>query len=120
MRTEQAKQLLQRVPTWSDPANKQADMEVIAPHLEQYGFEPGELDAVYDARLLAYIRANALREQRLTETLGKLGRVRKSKPAPSNRSNNKATNKRKGSRQHQPGNYAEKAMQVGQILSESK
>lgn len=70
--------LFVRVPSWKDQEAKAADLQVIAPHLENFGFKAGELDQVYDARLLAYIRHNALREQKLADMLSQL----KSKRTP--------------------------------------
>jgi hypothetical protein len=73
-RLEAAKQLesarlLQRVPEWRDAKQYAADMEVIGPHVAEWGFDAEELGQVYDHRLLAYIRHNALREQRLRAAL---------------------------------------------------
>lgn len=65
VRDEQANQLRERIPEWQSTETYTADMAEMRTHVEKFGFETGEFEQVYDARLLAYIRHNALREQRL-------------------------------------------------------
>lgn len=65
----EAARLVDRVPEWRDPKAFAADMETITPHIGEFGFSKEELRSVYDHRLLAYIRHNALREKRLSEVL---------------------------------------------------
>lgn len=82
VRAAEQQKLLARVPSWRDPAQFQADLEVIGPHIEGFGFSKDEFGGVYDARLLAYIRHNALREQRLSAMLEQVRAGRDKRGAP--------------------------------------
>jgi hypothetical protein len=66
---QEAAKLLARVPEWRDRATMANDLKVIEAHAEQFGFSRQELSSVYDSRLLAYIRHNALREEKLARVL---------------------------------------------------
>ncbi len=70
-RTKQREQraLLERIPEWRDSVRRTADLEVIGPHIEKFGFPREMLSQVTDHRLFAYVRHNALREQRLEKLL---------------------------------------------------
>jgi hypothetical protein len=74
--------LLQRVPEWRDPAQFEADFEAIRPHVAEWGFSDADLAGVYDSRLLAYIRHNALREKRLGELLEQTRKQRERRGSP--------------------------------------
>ena len=69
--TKQREQLalLERIPEWRDSTRRLADLEVIAPHIEKFGFPREMLETVVDHRLFAYVRHNALREQRLEKLM---------------------------------------------------
>ena len=70
-RTKQREQvaLLDRIPEWRDETRRNADLEVIMPHIEAFGFPREMLATIVDHRLFAYVRHNALREQRLNKLL---------------------------------------------------
>ena len=68
---DQAQKLVERVPEWASAETRAADMEVINTHVQRWGFQPGELSSIIDHRMLAYVRHNALQEQRLNVLLGK-------------------------------------------------
>ena len=68
---DQARKLVERVPEWANAETRAADMEVINTHVGRWGFQPGELSSIIDHRMLAYVRHNALQEQRLNTLLGK-------------------------------------------------
>lgn len=116
VRDEQARSLLTRVPSWKDETAKEADMAAMREHLEPFGFGSDELSGVYDARLLAYVRHNALREQRLTAALAKMRK--RTSPAQETtqkrRSNKRQTSVTGGSSRDQ------QTIAVGAILSEIK
>ena len=80
--------LLNAVPAWRDEVVKTADTERIVEHLKPYGFSPNDLAAVYDHRLLKYVRDNMLREQKFRAARDSL------KPNGKNRKTNKPTGKR--------------------------
>ena len=69
--TKQREQLalLERIPEWRDSTRRLADLEVIGPHIEKFGFPREMLETVVDHRLFAYVRHNALREQRLEKLM---------------------------------------------------
>jgi hypothetical protein len=69
--TKQREQLalLERIPEWRDSTRRMADLEVIGPHIEKFGFPREMLETVIDHRLFAYVRHNALREQRLEKLM---------------------------------------------------
>jgi len=69
VRNEEARKLLQRVPEWRDHQRYTAEKEVMASHLEPFGFSGDELESVVDSRLMAYVRHNALREKRIEAAL---------------------------------------------------
>ena len=90
----EAQKLLERVPEWRDRARYTADRADMDRHLQGFGFDPKELDSVYDHRLLAYIRHNALRERRLSAALeAAKDRIKKGQGAATN-----------GARRPQPNN----------------
>ena len=80
--------LLDAVPAWRDATVKAADSERIVEHLKPYGFKAVDLAAVYDHRLLKYVRDNMLREQKFKAARDSL------KPNGKNRASNKPTGKR--------------------------
>ncbi len=61
--------LLERIPEWKDDVRRAADLELIGPHIEAFGFPREMLDSVVDHRLFAYVRHNALREHRLNKLI---------------------------------------------------
>jgi hypothetical protein len=106
----EAMKLIQRVPEWRDPVQFAADMEVITPHVAEYGFSMEELSQVYDHRLLAYIRANALRESRIAQMLATAKGQRVVKGSP-------VTSGRKPDNKHLPqANKSEKLNSIAALL----
>lgn len=81
-RAMEQQKLLARVPEWRDPRQFEAEFEVIRPHLSEWGFSDEELSGVYDSRLLAYIRHNALREKRLADLLAETRKQRERRAGP--------------------------------------
>lgn len=86
----EARLALQRVPEWANPKVYEADQAEMAEHLEQFGFRADELGSVVDHRLLAYVRHNAKREQRIGKLLASAKAARES-GAPRRGATQKAT-----------------------------
>lgn len=117
--SEQVK-LLNRIPEWRDETRRNADLEVIMPHIEAFGFPREMLETVTDHRLFAYVRHNALREQRLSKLLAdaEAKRVRKSGGRAPGRRGAPAPKAEAGP--IVPGTLrSDAAAQVGQILINS-
>ena len=112
VRTAQAQQLLQRVPSWADTASFEADQAVMLPHIAEYGFTEQEYGQIYDARLIAYVRANALREKRLKDALSVAMSKRQRKPSKQNTSG-----VGKQSKPSERGKREERGAAVAQLLS---
>ncbi len=111
--------LLERIPEWKDDVKRNADLEIIGPHIEAFGFPREMLESVVDHRLFAYVRHNALREQRLSRLLAdaKAKRERKGGRAPGKRG---APAAKSNASPIVPGTLRdEAAAQVGQILLNS-
>ena len=70
-REHQARELLDRVPEWKDARVYQQDTETIVEHITGFGFDGNDWGNIIDARLQAYVRHNALREQRLSQMIAK-------------------------------------------------
>lgn len=111
--------LLERIPEWRDADRRTADLEVIGPHIEAFGFPRAMLESVVDHRLYAYVRHNALREQRLNALLAdaEAKRERKGGRAPGKRGAPAAT---PATKPIVKGTLrSDAAAQVGQILLNS-
>jgi hypothetical protein len=78
-RALEQQKLFQRVPEWRDRGTLESEFEVIRPHVAEWGFSDADLAGVYDSRLLAYIRHNALREARLADLLEQTRKQRERK-----------------------------------------
>ncbi len=70
-RVDNAREILERVPEWKDRAVFEADAKTIVEHISDFGFSTEDWGNIVDARLQAYVRHNALREQRLTAIIAK-------------------------------------------------
>ncbi len=120
-RTKQREQtaLLERIPEWRDSVRREADLEVIGPHIEAFGFPREMLSTIVDHRLFAYVRHNALREQRLSKLLvdAKAKRTRQGGRKPGRRG---APVSKADAKPIVPGTLRDDAAaQVGQILLNS-
>ena len=83
MVTLERQRTLRRIPDWHDEGTRAEELELIANHLADYGFSPNALQGIYDHRMLAYMRDNALRKRRLSAALEKVKPVRTETPARS-------------------------------------
>lgn len=87
------KRTLDVIRDWHDEKKREADIQGMTEHLQQYGFPVDHLARVPDHRMIKYIRDNWQREQRIRKALeqvkaGKPNPTTKQKPA------NKAASKR--------------------------
>ncbi len=115
LRDEQARGVLERVPTWADSTAKESDYAVMREHLAPWGLD-GELDGVYDARLLAYVRHTALQAQRLEATLARYRKRSAAADAPGKKRSSKPNQRT----QERPGTMAAKMAAVGAELQGMK
>lgn len=116
---DQARKLVERVPEWASAETRAADMDVINTHVQRWGFQPGELSSIIDHRMLAYVRHNALQEQRLNVLLGKSKATPTSggKPQRGRRADadaRSATQTAANAMQH--GNRSQQAVALGELL----
>lgn len=81
--TLERQKTLRRIPEWHDEDARRSDLEGIAEHLADYGFSANALQGIHDHRMLAYMRDNWLRKQRLSKALEKVKSVRTDTPARS-------------------------------------
>lgn len=68
-RAQQGQLLSELVPEWRDAAEYAADRKEILSHVQSSGWTAADLDALQDARLLAYFRKQAKREARINKLL---------------------------------------------------
>ncbi len=121
-RTKQREQLalLERIPEWRDSVRRTADLEVIGPHIEKFGFPREMLSNVVDHRLFAYVRHNALREQRLEKLLEDAAGKRARKGGNRKPGRGAPPSKPESGKPIVPGTLRDDAAaQVGQILINS-
>lgn len=84
------KRTLERIPAWRDENTRAQELQLIADHLADYGFPASALTQLYDHRMLAYLRDNALRLQRLNVALEKVKAHRAPSTAPRSKGGNGA------------------------------
>lgn len=114
---QQAAKLLDLVPEWRDSVQYAADRKVMEAHVEQYGFRKDELASLLDARLMAYIRANARREARTSELIKRLkGASPIGRGFKGNQAKVKAANAARADRAAATGTQAQKLAQIDNLL----
>lgn len=105
---------LRRIPDWHDEDRRRGDLEGIAEHLADYGFSANALQGIHDHRMLAYMRDNWLRKQRLSAALEKVKTVRTETPSRSR----PATRTQPGAVRatHQPRELDRQVSEVAKLL----
>jgi len=63
----QARMTLTAIPSWKDPTAMQADREMMADYLGEWGWNPTEVGAIDDHRALAFVRYHARLVKRVAE-----------------------------------------------------
>jgi hypothetical protein len=116
---DQARKLVERVPEWANAETRAADMGVMNDHIGRWGFNSQELASLLDHRMMAYVRHNALQEQRLNVLLGKS----KAKPAGSGKpqrgrgsSDDARSVTARAANAMQSGNRTQQATALGELL----
>ena len=116
---DQARKLVERVPEWASAETRAADMGVMNEHIGRWGFSSQDLSSLLDHRMMAYVRHNALQEQRLNVLLGKS----KAKPAGSGKpqrgrgsSDDARTVTARAANAMQGGNRTQQATALGDLL----
>lgn len=74
---DESRRLLSVIPEWSDPTARQADLEKMGAHMEQYGYSAAEVNRLNDHRMVKYIRDNMTREKTLAAALENVKEVKK-------------------------------------------
>ena len=72
--------LLQTIPEWNDVGVKQAELKDISAHMQDYGFQDGQIDLLSDHRMIRYMRDNMQRKQMVERALGKVTAGKKAVP----------------------------------------
>ncbi len=116
---DEARKLVERVPEWQNGETRAADMVVMNEHIGRWGFQPQEMAALLDHRMVAYVRHNALQEQRLNVLLGKSVAKPKGSGKPQRgrgSSDDARTVTAKAANAMQTGNRTQKAVALGDLL----
>ena len=115
---DEARKLVERVPEWANAETRAADMEVMNKHIGRWGFQAQELAAILDHRMVAYVRHNALQEQRLNVLLGKSVAKPKGSGKPQSRgaSDDARTVTARAANAMQTGNRSQQAKALGDLL----
>lgn len=94
---EERARTLEAIPAWKDDKTRETESAGMIQHLQNYGFPPGYLNTVVDHRMLAFIRASHLREQRINAALKKVRAGAPNPTTPSKPSAGKTAPKKTGS-----------------------
>ena len=74
---DETRKLLSIIPEWGDAVVKEADLQGMGTHMEQYGFGRAEVDRIIDHRMVKYIRDNMQREKRMAKALEDVKEVKR-------------------------------------------
>ena len=119
VREGEARKMVERVPEWASAETRQADMTVIGDHIGKWGFNSTELASIVDHRMLAYVRHNALQEQRLNVLLGKSKAKPKQGGKPQRGKGQEASSRTvtaNAANAMQHGNRSQQAQALGDLL----